>query len=251
MLLPLQPEKVLDPVDAYDRLAPAYAEISKRRERYLDSVVRLIVATIAPGSSSLLDIGAGDGSRTERIAESAALDRVVLLEPSSAMRRQYSGQGDIWAARAEDLSRYQGSFDVITCLWNVLGHIGSPAVRRDVLRHLGRLLAPHGRIFIDVNHRYNARHYGAIATAARFLRDCAVPNSRNGDVRVSWIVSGEPIVTTGHVFTHREFAALAKDAGLTIGQRFIVDYRSGRLRRRSVEGNLLYILRHSAGTSRR
>jgi SAM-dependent methyltransferase len=239
----------LDPVDAYERLAPAYAEVSKQREPYLDAIVRLIVGEIPPGSTSLLDVGAGDGVRAERIAAGAGLRNVVLLEPASAMRCQYTGSAEIWAARAEDLGRFEGSFDVITCLWNVLGHVLSPAARREVLRQFGRLLAPQGRIFVDVNHRYNARHYGVLPTAARFLRDAALPDSGNGDVCVSWNAAGERIVTRGHVFTHSEFAALAKDAGLSIDRRFIVDYSTGEPGKRSFEGNLLYVLRVTQTTA--
>jgi SAM-dependent methyltransferase len=234
--------EVLDPVDAYNRLAPAWAEVANERQPYLDAIVRLILDGIPPGSSSLLDVGAGDGARADRIAAGAALRKVVLLEPASAMHRQYKGSAEVWTARAEDLAICRGSFDVITCLWNVLGHIHSPAARCEVLRQCGRLLEPQGRIFIDINHRYNARHYGALATAARFLQDTASHDSRNGDVRVNWNVNGERIVTAGHVFTHREFATLAADAGLIIEKRLIVDYETGELRRRSFEGNLLYVL---------
>lgn len=238
--------EVLDPVEAYNRLAPAWPEVSNQRALYLDAVVRLIVAGIPRGSTSLLDIGGGDGIRTNQIAASAGLSKIVLLEPAAAMRGSYTGPAEIWTARAEELAHYDGSFDVITCLWNVLGHILAPAARRDLLWQLDRLLAPQGRIFVDVNHRYNARHYGTIATAARFLRDLAAPDSRNGDVRVSWKFDARPIVTAGHVFTHREFAALARDSGLSIRQRFVVDYNTGELRRRSFEGNLLYVLQRNA-----
>jgi hypothetical protein len=111
------------------------------------------------------------------------------------------------------------------------------------MRQFARLLAPEGRIFIDVNHRYNARHYGALATAARFLRDRVSPGDANGDVKVVWDLDGQPCATAGHVFTHREFAGLAGAAGLRIERRFVIDYATGQLRQRSYQGNLLYVLR--------
>jgi len=170
---------------------------------------------------------------------------LVLLEPSGVMRSHCPAQANIWAIRAEDLHHQQSNFDVITCLWNVFGHILPSAARIEALRQFARLVSPEGKIFIDLNHRYNARHYGALATAARFLRDRVSPGDRNGDVTVTWNIEGHRISTTGHVFTHPEFTALSRAAGLRIEKRFVVDYASGQLRQRSFEGNLLYVLRRS------
>jgi SAM-dependent methyltransferase len=234
--------ELLDPVAAYDRIAPVYARLAQQRQAYLDSVDRFVIAEIPPASRSLLDVGAGDGARAWRIAAAAGLPDLTLLEPSSVMRRGCPRQATIWATRAEDLQRRQGSFDVITCLWNVLGHV-PVAARIQLLRQFARLLSAKGRIFIDLNHRYNARHYGALATAARFLRDFVSPGETNGDVTVTWDIEGRRVSTTGHVFTHREFLALSQAAGLIVEKRFVVDYASGQLRRWSWAGNLLYVLR--------
>ncbi|MGA2041066.1 MAG: methyltransferase domain-containing protein [Bryobacteraceae bacterium] len=237
--------ELLDPVDAYDRIAPVYASLAQQRRAYLDSIDRLIAARIPPGGRSLLDVGAGDGARAARIAAAAGLPDLTLLEPSGVMRSHCPAQANLWAMRAEDLGQRQGSFDVITCLWNVLGHILPAAARAEVLRQFARLVSADGIVFLDLNHRYNARHYGALATAARFLRDRVSPGDRNGDVRVSWDIEGHRVSTTGHVFKHREFSALSTAAGLRIEQRFIVDYASGQLRQWSCEGNLLYVLSRS------
>jgi 2-polyprenyl-3-methyl-5-hydroxy-6-metoxy-1,4-benzoquinol methylase len=235
--------KLLDPVAAYDRIAPIYARLAQQRRAYLDAVDRLIVTEIPSGSRSMLDVGAGDGARAGRIAAAAGLRDLTLLEPSERMRCYCPAQTTIWAMRAEDLHSRQGGFDVITCLWNVLGHIRPSTARVEVLRQFARLVTPQGRIFIDLNHRYNARHYGAMATAMRFLRDRVSPAGCHGDVRVTWDIEGQCCATTGHVFTHAEFAAEALPAGLSIEKRFVIDYASGQLRRWSFLGNLLYVLR--------
>ncbi len=235
--------ELLDPVAAYDRVAPVYARLSGQRRAYLDAVDRLVVGEIRLRRRSLLDVGTGDSARAARIATEAGLRDVTLLEPSAAMRSRCPAHANIWAMRAEELHGRQASFDVITCLWNVLGHIFPAAARLEVLRQFARLLAPEGRIFIDVNHRYNARHFGAMATAMRFLWDRVSPNDANGDVKVVWDIDGHPCTTSGHVFTHREFAEMAQRASLRIEKRFVIDYASGELRQRSYEGNLLYVLR--------
>ena len=241
--------ELLDPAAAYDLVAPVYDRLSRQRAAYLGAVDRLVIGEIPPGSRSLLDIGAGNGARATRIAAAAGLRDLVLVEPSRGMRSRCPAQAEIWAMRAEDLHRKQGSFDAITCLWNVLGHVLPAAARLEALRQFGRLASPGGRIFIDVNHRYNARHYGLLATAARYLRDRISGDDARGDVTVTWNIEGHPVSTTGHVFTHREFALLAETAGLRIEKRFVVDYASGQLRRRSSAGHLLYVLRPSAQES--
>jgi len=236
--------QVLDPVAAYDRIAPIYARLANQRKAYLDAVDRLVIAGIPPGSRSMLDVGAGDGARAPHIAAAAGLQELILLEPSAVMRSYCPAQATIWAMRAEDLRGREGSFDVITCLWNVLGHILPGAARVEALRQFARLASPQGKIFIDVNHRYNARHYGYLATAVRCLRDRVSPAGAHGDVKVVWDVDGHACATTGHVFTQAEFAALAAAAGLGIDKRFVIDYATGGLRRWSLDGHLLYVLRH-------
>jgi 2-polyprenyl-3-methyl-5-hydroxy-6-metoxy-1,4-benzoquinol methylase len=226
---------LLDPVAAYDRIAESFPHLSAQRRAYLDAVERLIVAAIPQESRSLLDVGAGDGVRALRIAKAAGLKDVALLEPSAAMRRNWPAGVTAWPLRAEDLHAQQGRFDVITCLWNVLGHIFPATARSEVIRQCARLLAPGGRIFIDVNHRNNTAHYGWAPTVWRILR------GSSGDVVVNWQPEG--VSTTGHVFTSREFARLCRAAGVSIERRFVVDYATGAVRKWSFQGNLLYVLR--------
>src|SRR5579872_18567 len=144
---------LLDPVAAYDRIAPVFAHLAEERRNYLGAVERLVAAAIPAGSSSLLDVGAGDGSRSKRIAQSRGILKLVLLEPAVAMQCAGRPDGEVWTMRAEDLHRVETRFDVILCLWNVLGHIFPAASRREVLRHFARLLSADGKAFIDVNHR--------------------------------------------------------------------------------------------------
>jgi 2-polyprenyl-3-methyl-5-hydroxy-6-metoxy-1,4-benzoquinol methylase len=237
---------MLDPVSAYDRIAPVFARIAEKRKSYLDSIDRLVISGIPPQSRSMLDVGAGDGGRARRIAQARDIAELVLLEPSAAMQGQ---DRKFRTMRAEELHLLEGKFDVITCLWNVLGHIFPSDARLEVLRQFARLLSPQGRIFVDVQHRYNVRHYGTIPIALRFLHDQLMWNETNGDVTVAWDVEGVRCTTRGHVFTHREFRSLAQAAGLKIENRFVVDYASGEGRRWSVEGHLLYVLGRTASRS--
>lgn len=245
----VMPERILDPVAAYDRIGPVFGRIAEKRRAYLDGIDQLVISEIPPGSRSMLDVGSGDGARARRIAKARDIGELVLVEPSVPMQRRNGSDAKIRTLRAEELRLIDGEFDVITCLWNVLGHIFPSASRVEVLRQFARLASPHGSIFIDVNHRYNARHQGAIRTALRYLRDHLNWNDTNGDVMVAWNVEDLRCTTRGHVFTHREFRSLADAAGLSIDQQFVVDYATGARRRWSFEGHLLYVLARTARAS--
>ena len=234
-----------DPVLAYDRLAKDYAELAKKRLHYLAGVEREVLSRVPTGSSSLLDIGAGDGSRTLRIASPARISRIVLAEPSGRMLSQAPDGATVWRDRAEDLGIRHSSetFDVITCLWNVLGHVRGESRRVQALSAIKNLLSEKSRFFLDVTHRYNVRSYGMFLTAARLLHDVFVRGETNGDVGVNWNIGNARISTYGHVFTHNQVLALASNSGLKLEERVVIDYETGTVRTRAFEGNLLYVFR--------
>jgi SAM-dependent methyltransferase len=236
-----------DPVLAFERIGKHFAAVSRRREPYLRSVEDCILQRIPAGCGSLLDIGSGDGGRALRIAAEARIKRVVLVEPSVAMASPQKHQPEVWRCRAENLdpNQMRERFDVITCLWNVLGHV--PAGARPIaLTNIARLLAPDGTFFLDVNHRYNANAYGLLRTGLRWLRDRYQQSEKAGDVRATWKLPDATISTYGHVFTHAEMLRLSHLAGLELAERILIDYSNGRIRRWAFAGNLLYIFRRSS-----
>jgi SAM-dependent methyltransferase len=237
-----------DPVAAYDRLGKNYAALCQRRDFYLRTVESCILERIPAGSRSLLDIGSGDGRRALRLASESRIKRVVLLEPSAGMTAEPIRQVEIWRFHAEEMnaSLISERFDVITCLWNVLGHVPNAALRQHALTNVAHLLTQDGRFFVDINHRYNAAAYGTVPTLARWLRDRIFPGDQNGDVTAKWNLGQISISTYGHVFTDREIMQLASAAGLSLEKRVIINYESGRIRRFPFTGNLLYIFRRNS-----
>ena len=238
-------EHIDDPVAAYDQLASRYAELSRRREPYLRAVESCIQQRVPSGSRSMLDIGAGDGTRALRIAAASAIKHVILLEPSAGMARLVSQESEVWPIRAEELDSAALSerFDVITCLWNVLGHVRREESRARAVANIARMLSPEGKFFLDVNHRYNVRAYGVPQTAARWIGDKIIDGETRGDVTANWRTGESTISTHGHVFTDGEVMRLAQAAGLALDERIVIDYEDGRVRRWSILGNLLYIFR--------
>jgi SAM-dependent methyltransferase len=276
-----------DPVAAYNRLAAHYPDLCRRREPYLRSVEPEVASRIPQGSRSLLDLGAGDGSRALRIAGELGIERVVLVEPSEEMAGNSADHAEVWPIRAEDLAQeclnvgtaapgrpveqcstnsiqyarnrspglpleVGGSpcskaekFDVITCLWNVLGHVSADK-RVAVLSSVASLLAQNGKFFLDVNHRYNMRSYGILATSVRWLHDLFSRRESNGEVCAKWQLNDSTISTRGHVFTHNEIMRLARAAGLEWQERIVIDYENGSVRRFAFQGNLLYIFRRNS-----
>ncbi len=184
--------------------------------------------------------------------QEAGLDTIVLLEPSQQMVKSCPTATEVWAIRAEELGSSQlaakgfssdRQFDVIICLWNVLGHIRPQANRAHVLREISTRLSPQGVLFVDVNHRYNILSYGLWKTTVRFLYDQLSPAEENGDVTATWDIDGMTCSTYGHVFTDKEIGKLTADSGLRIKERLVVDYETGVLRRSGFQGNLLYVFR--------
>jgi len=228
-------------IDAYNSFAPHYRSYSQTRSSYLRKVEDIIISQIG-AATSLLDIGAGNGCRTLRIARALGPTRVVLVEPSAGMRADCPNNVEIWPYGAAEIPNQAKKFDVIVSLWNVLGHIPTTQERLLALSRMKNLIAPGGRIFLDVNHRYNGAAYGWPKTFARLVHDFVFPSNRNGDVMVSWQVGERTIRTLGHVFTQAEMGRLFRSSGLRVMRRWVVDYESGAERRLPFFGQLLYQL---------
>jgi SAM-dependent methyltransferase len=241
--MPYKPQllPVLSVLDAYDEFAPYYRSYSEGRAAYLRTIEDIVIAH-AGNPESMLDVGAGDGVRALRIAEEVGIRRIVLLEPSAGMRKRLQAPpwGEVWSFPVSEIPHTEAKFQLITCLWNVLGHLPDSAERLRMLTRLRGLLVPGGALFIDINHRYNALCYGWTWSVCRLVRDTFSWHDRRGDVTVTWSLPARTLCTQGHVFASTEIERLRRAAGLRTVARWIVDYHSGAMRRFPMLGNLLY-----------
>jgi SAM-dependent methyltransferase len=230
--------------DMYDALAPHYRKYSENRGEYLQAIDDIIISRIPEHASSLLDVGAGDGYRAVKIAQACGIDTIVLAEPSTSMveKCRMLPVTDVWQVGAEHLSEREERFDVILCLWNVLGHIQGHAMRIEALENMKRLLSENGLLLFDVNNRYNARAYGWLPTIQRMLYDSLHSSEQNGDVSFEWHIGEKAIPAMGHFFTPKEAETLVQAAGLVARRRYVVEYATGTIRPSVYEGQLLYEL---------
>ena len=218
--------------NAYDELAPFYVEHARTRAVYCNAVDRYVLEWAPEARRAMLDVGSGDGGRAVRLAESLSATRLTLSDPSPLMARQCRAQGgaEVWPIAAEAIPTDTPEFDLVTCLWNVLGAVEGAARRLEALRRMGSCLAPGGRIVIDVHNRYDLSAAGAGRVLARVARDIIRPSASNGSVAFTWRVGGQQIAARGYLFTLREMRQLFRDAGLTVVRQAFVDYEDGRAR---------------------
>jgi SAM-dependent methyltransferase len=228
---------------AYDALAPHYRDYSRDKSVYLQAVDDVILQNLPPRPIRVLDVGAGDGVRGLSLARKMEAERIILAEPSPEMVKLCRAAGaEVWQCTAQELPDSEGQFDVILSLWNVLGHVPTPAARIDALSRMSKLLAPAGRMFIDVNNRHNAAAYGRWRVMLRRLIDAIKPNHERGDVSFEWRVNGDVVPAMGHLFTPTEMAELLHCSGLQIIRRMTVDYITGQIAESPFKGQLVFIL---------
>jgi SAM-dependent methyltransferase len=230
--------------DPYDALAPHYRDYARRKAAYLEAVDAFILDNLPASRDVVLDVGAGDGVRGVSLAKRMQAKRIVLAEPSSEMARlcRDAGADAVWQCPAQSLPERDERFNVILCLWNVIGHISTPSGRVEALSRMAALLAPGGRLFVDVNNRHNASAYGAWRVAARRLIDAVRPDPARGDAAFDWKIGDKVFPTMGHLFTPREMSILLSRCPLKIITRAAVDYASGTISGSPLRGQLIFIL---------
>lgn len=232
----------------YDRLAPYFSSYSKRKQLYLDSIDKIIIGLIDRKGKNMLDVGAGDGIRGNKIFKNLRFKKIVSIDNSSKMislyKRRFKSKAYKLDISSDDTTVILDKFDVITCLWNVLGHIPTQGKRIKALINMKEFLKDDGRIFIDVSSRYNAKYYGWIKALSNIIKDLMFPFGNNGDfgykLRISDSIS---IPSSNHFFTPHEMKTLIEKAGLSIDRQFYVNYSTGIIESTFLKGSIFYVLK--------
>ena len=234
--------------DFYDKFASAYQDYASERRAYIDAVDAFIRSEIGKmRGGSVVDIGSGTGARIESIFGTTKNPlRITAIDNSDGMigiLQKVPGvtitKNDIASVNFSIPEKY----DVALCLWNVLGHIATAEKRTRALKNMAKILHDNGRLFIDVNNRYNAAQYGVFPVLKNMASDALqIHPATTGNFRLTVAVHEETIDTTVHLFTAAEMRALIQSAGLKILRSKAIHYRTGKTVLCSSMGQLVYEL---------
>jgi SAM-dependent methyltransferase len=225
----------------YNSVAGLYRVYSSTRRKYLEAVDNMVIA-LAGRRSRFLDVGAGDGGRSLHIADRVGATQVVLLDSSPNMLDRGPAPPHVRKIVCP-IADYttEERFDLITCLWNVFGHIPTTRGRLKAVRRISELLSSDGIFCMDINNRYNFRQYGVLAVVRNVWKDLLRLSGRGSFP----LTLGN---TTGWVYIHSpcEFDHVARRAGFAIECKAFLDYRDGS-RRTGFGGQVFYAFRKQAG----
>lgn len=222
----------------YDDIAGEYRQISESRQAFLDAVDGYVIEKIGR-AGSYMDVGAGDGYRSRKIADGVHAERVVLVDNSPAMISKLNPDDRV-TILVDSIANVTTDerFDLITCLWNVFSHVGGYAERVAAIRKISELLAADGAFVFDVNNRYNVAYYGIKDVMKNLTADV------ENDPKKGWFIigTGENI---HEVYVHAplEIDPILKAAGLYVDDLYFVDYCTGERRESFLEGQLLYFVK--------
>jgi 2-polyprenyl-3-methyl-5-hydroxy-6-metoxy-1,4-benzoquinol methylase len=210
----------------YFRMAPDYDEVSKRKSTYLESVNNLIFKHASKTILNYLDAGGGDGNRTFVISKKIGAKYSVLIDNSSEMIK-IAGSKGLDEVHCTDILSYSSrkSYDLITSLWNVFGHIETRKERTDSLVNLNSMLSNDGVFMIDVNNRYNIE-YGYFNVIKNIIFDI-LPSKSSTHGWFSFKFKDK----TFPVYLHSPFEILSelKNAGFEVIEKYGVNYSNGKI----------------------
>jgi len=237
--------------ELYNKFAPYFRLYSKKKNEYLHSVDKLILENLPENNANMLDIGCGDGVRGKYLFDKIEGKYLLMIDSSPKMitlSKKYESSKvkvELFDISKSGRSNNWGKFDIILCLWNVLGHIPDDRKQLNALRNMQSLLSPKGRLFLDISNRYNVRHYGFKKVAGNIIKDVIKPTFKNGDFNYQITINPKTVLdSTCHFFTPFEIRKLLEESGLKIIKEIPVDYSTGKTRRTILEGHLFYILKN-------
>jgi 2-polyprenyl-3-methyl-5-hydroxy-6-metoxy-1,4-benzoquinol methylase len=203
--------------------------------KYLDSIDKTILSSVSFRPSNYLDIGCGDGIRAQRFVRHLEPHSSTFIDSSPEMVKRASqlGIATCLCKPIKDITAVN-QYDLITCLWNVFGHLKNREAREEGLTKIHDALSPRGLFFIDFNNRYNFSHYGLKGVLGNLLKDLLnIPSA-------GWF----PLNSESSVYIHHfiEAKKLLKSCGFRINKTYSVNYRTGRLHSLPYFGQTLFVL---------
>ncbi|MBT4763458.1 class I SAM-dependent methyltransferase [bacterium] len=209
----------------YDAMSSQYQNVSNKRRKYIFSINELIYKHCAGVVNSYLDAGCGDGIRSSDIQKKIQPNKTVLIDSSIKMielSRKNTKNSTCVHSSIEDFT-CDNKFDLITCLWNVFGHIESEEKRIKSLINLRKLLSNDGLLMIDINNRYNL-YYTYKEVLKNIFFSIQRKESNNWH---TFDFNGKKYQT--YISSYFEMKRCIRNAGLDIVYKYGVDYEDGKL----------------------
>lgn len=235
----------------YDEVAKDYEGFSNRRLNYINKINNLIIEHLNnnnDNNSKLLDVGAGDGSRGFNLSKKLNIDNITMIEPSKELFKlceKIDGITNIYNISCENISKkiVGDNFNIVICLWNVLGHVGNTELRIKSLQNISNVLSDDGRIFLDVNNRHNSNSYGVLEVLKRKIIDGFNFKEERGDAFFTIKYNNQEFQMSGHLFIPKEMLNLIEKTNLEIEKVVSVDYNSGKVDNNLSKGQLFYVIK--------
>ena len=211
----------------YDKMAASYGTLISQRNAFLLAVESKIFE-INSGRivNNYLDVGCGNGIRSKRIMDGLKPGYSLLIDESKEMIQVASFlENEKVQVKKCDFLAMKGNtpFQVITCLWNVFGHLESKSLRLAFLKQMHALLAQNGLLFIDINNRYNVNQYGWLSVLKNWMSDIfRLPEAGK------FALQNEGDISFVYVHNPFEFDKLIADAGFSKIRKIYLDYSTGR-----------------------
>jgi SAM-dependent methyltransferase len=229
--------------DYYDELSESYDSETLKRKNYLNTIDDYIINTCDDKVvNNYMDIGSGDGRRSLKIAESIGVrTQIILVDNSEKMTEKVKKNKkiSIFNTPFNDLN-INVEFDLITCLWNVIGHFSSYESRLDFFKKIDSMLSPNGVFIFDVNNRYNIEEYGKLNVANNIRLDMF-----NEENRGYFTLGKAPNQTEVYIHTPFDINDYLKPTNLLIDDTKYIHYLTGLEANTFFEGQLLYKIRKS------
>lgn len=228
----------------YTQFAKSYAQYASTKQPYLFAVNNFIKKETGT-TETMIDIGSGDGKRSKKISELLNIKNITLVDNSEGMidlAKNILGVLIIKTDISSTEFKPDKKYDLVLCLWNVLGHI-TVDKRVVALKNIASLVNENGIIFLDINNRYNVANYGTKSVIINIIKDIFNPKKSNGDFDLKINIDGSRLNTTVHIFNPFEIENLLKSVGLSILKRQIIDYKTGKTKNYFWQGQLAYKLK--------
>ena len=208
--------------DYYDALAMSYSEVSKSRSSYLTAIDQLVYRSILIAKpKKLLDIGSGDGKRIFKLTDNTGTE-IWALENSIEMCAILSRtipKSRIFESDISRLSEVTETFDSITALWNVFGHI---EFIESTFVEIKEKLNPGGTFIFDVNNALNVGEYGIISMMRNYWKFCLRRE------KLTFSLNREDVSTNVYFRPLGWYKSELKRAGFSVIRVKFINYTTGQ-----------------------